>query len=613
MLRQLFLLAACLRLVLAAAPAVTKVEPPDWVAEPSGVTLRMLVTGTHLAGASVRAAFHTGSFRISQSGTHLFFDLRIPAKAAPGRYPLTITTGSGTVEAQFAIVRPLAPAGRFQGFSTDDVLYLIMPDRFANGDPSNDDSPVSRGLHDRHKSRYYHGGDFQGVIQHLPYLKDLGITALWLTPIYDNANYLSQREDGQASTDYHGYGAVDFYGVDEHFGNLAKFRELVDRAHAQGIKIILDQVANHTGPDHPWVKDPPTPTWFNGTDAEHLSNTWRTWALSGPHSTPATQKSTLEGWFAGILPDLNQNDPEAARYLIQNTLWWIGRTGIDGIREDTLPYVPRTFWHNWTAAIRSRFPSFNVVGEVLDSDPALVSYFQGGRERDGVDTGVDTLFHFPLHYVIRKVFAENSQLRGLPQLLAHDFLYPDANRLVTFFDLHDVTRFVNEPGATFDGLQRAFTFLLTTRGVPLVYYGDEIGLPGGNDPDNRRDFPGGWKDDPRNAFEPSGRTLEQQALFEHLRRLAHLRAETAALRSGKMVDLLTEDDTWAFARVTPRASVLVVFNNSKQPAALQIPLAGSGIADGAALEDCLGKAPPARARNGTVEVRLPAHSAAIYR
>jgi 1,4-alpha-glucan branching enzyme len=297
MLRQVFLLAACLRLVLAAAPAVTKVEPPDWVAEPNGITLRMLVTGTHLVGASVRAALPTGPLRISQSGTHLFFDLQIPAKTAPGHYPLTITTGSGTLKAPFAIVPPLAPAGRFQGFSSDDVLYLILPDRFANGDRSDDDPPVSRGLYDRTKGRYYHGGDFEGIIQHIPYLKDLGITALWLTPIYDNANHLNQRKqyDDQAITDYHGYGAVDFYGVDEHFGDLARFRELVDKAHAQGIKIILDQVANHTGLYHPWVKDPPTPTWFNGTDTQHLSNTWRTWTLIGPHSTPMTQRSTLEG------------------------------------------------------------------------------------------------------------------------------------------------------------------------------------------------------------------------------------------------------------------------------------------------------------------------------
>lgn len=608
MLRFLFLTTVSLRLLLAAPPAVTKVEPPDWVAEPAGATLRMLVTGTDFTGASIRAPFPTSSIRTSPSGTHLFFDFQIPANVPPGRYPIRLITLSGAAVVPFAIVPRLASAGRFRGISSDDVLYLIMPDRFANGDPSNDDPVVSQGLYNRDKGRYYHGGDFEGILQHLDYLQDLGVTALWLTPIYDNANQISSR---QAMADYHGYGAVDFYAVDEHFGDLAKFRELVDGAHGHGIKIILDQVANHTGPAHEWVKDPPTATWFHGTGAEHLSNTWRTWTLISPHSTPATQRSTLEGWFAGILPDLNQDDPEVSRYLIQNTLWWISRSGIDAIREDTLPYVPRPFWHDWTRAIHQRYPSFSVIGEVFDSDPALVSYFQGGRKRDGVDTGVDSLFDFPLHDMIRKVFAEGSPLRALPQMLAHDFLYGNPGRLVTFFDLHDVPRFMNEPGATFTGLERAVTFLLTSRGIPLIYYGDEIGLPGGSDPDNRRDFPGGWKDDPHNAFAPSGRTAEQQRLFEHIRSLIHLRSEVTALRSGRMVDLLTEDDAWAFARVTPQASVLVIFNNSKQPAALRIPLGGSGIANGAKLEDWLHKGPPVIAGD-SIDVHLPALSVAIY-
>jgi len=384
-----------LRLAYAAAPVVTKVEPPDWPVEPKGITLRMLVTGRDLAGSTVRSPFRTGPVKVSRSGTHLFVDLSIPKSAEPGKYPLEIATPEGKVEAPFSLVPALAPAGRFQGFSSDDVIYLIMPDRFANGDPSNDDPAISRGLHDRAKSRYYHGGDLAGIEQHLPYLKDLGVTALWLTPIYDNVNHLNEREryDGQAITDYHGYGAVDLYGVDEHFGDLEKFRQLVDQAHAQGLKIIQDQVANHTGPYHPWVQDPPTPTWFNGTAAQHLAETWRTWTLIDPHATVEMRKSTLDGWFIDILPDLNQDDPEVARYLIQNTLWWIGRTGIDGIRQDTLPYVPRRFWREWTAAIRQRYPDFRVVGEVFDADPAMVSFFQGGKARfDGVDSGVDTLF-----------------------------------------------------------------------------------------------------------------------------------------------------------------------------------------------------------------------------
>ena len=593
-----------------------KVEPPDWMTEPQGIALRMLITGSGFSGAAVHSAFPVEAVKVSARGTHLFCDLRIPRGAAPGRYPLEISTPAGKVEAPFAIVPALPPAGRFQGFSSDDVIYLIMPDRFANGDRSNDDPAISKGLYDSSKSRYYHGGDLQGIIDHLPYLKDLGITAIWVNPIYDNFNHLNTREtyNGEPITDYHGYGAVDFYAVDEHFGTVEKFRELVDKAHQAGIKIIQDQVANHTGPYHPWVQDPPTPTWLNGSEARHLANTWQTWTLIDPHAAPEMRKSTLEGWFVNILPDLNQNDPEVSRYLIQNTLWWIGRTGIDGIRQDTLPYAPRRFWHDWSGAIKQRYPKFNIVGEVFDGDPALVSFFQGGRAQfDGIDSGIDTLFDFPLHYAVRKVFTGGGPPRELAQTLAHDFLYRDANRLVTFVDLHDVARFLSLPGGTPAELARVFAFLLTARGIPLIYYGDEVAMEGQNDPDNRRDFPGGWKEDARNAFEPAGRTAPQQELWESLRKLTRLRAASDPLRRGSLVDLLVDDNTYAFARVLPGSQAVVVFNNAAQEVTLRIPLAGSGVRDGASLEDALGHAPPLRAQNGTGEVRLPARSVAIYR
>jgi glycosidase len=616
MTRSILLVALGLRVCYGASPAVTKVEPPDWPSEPQGITLRLLITGHDLAGSTVRSSFHTGDVKVSTSGTHLFVDLTLPKAAAPGQYPLEVVTREGTAAAPFSVAAPLAYAGRFQGFSSDDVIYLIMPDRFANGDPSNDDPAISRGLYDRTRSRYYHGGDFAGIEQHLPYLKDLGVTALWLTPIYDNVNHLNQREryDGQGTTDYHGYGAVDLYGVEEHFGNLQTYRQLVDRAHAQGLKVIQDQVANHTGPYHPWVQDPPTPTWFNGTAAQHLSNTWRTWTLIDPHATPEMRKDTLEGWFMGILPDLNQNDPEVARYLIQNTLWWIGRTGIDGIREDTLPYVPRTFWREWTTAIRKMYPAFRVVGEVFDGDPGLVSFFQGGKPRfDGVDSGVDALFDFPLQGAIGKVFTDGASTRELAQTLAHDWMYQDANRLVTFVDLHDQPRFMSGKGATWNGLERAFGFLLTARGIPMIYYGDEIGMAGGNDPDNRRDFPGGWREDAHNAFEPAGRTAEQQNLLTQVQRLTRLRAGSDALRRGRMVDLLVGDRAYAFARVTAEEQIVVVINNAPDAVTLHIPLAGAGIADGATLKDCYGSAPAAQVRDQAMDAALAGHAVAIYR
>lgn len=600
-------------------PKVLKVEPPSWWIGHSLNPVRLLIRGENLGRARIEASrpgIQVSAVRPNEAGTYLFADVLIDRQAEPGPSPLKIVNGDTAAEAPFEILAPLERQGRFQGISPADVIYLIMPDRFSNGDLANDDPLPSRGLWKRQKPRYYHGGDLAGIQQRLPYLKELGVTALWLNPIYDNANRLNEREtyDGQAITDYHGYGAVDLYGVEEHFGGLEKLRELVEAAHRSGIKVIQDQVANHVGPYHPWVKDPPSPGWLNGTESDHLSNNWQIWTLADPHAPYEIQKATLEGWFINILPDLNQRDEETARYLIQNALWWIGRTGIDGIRQDALPYMPRRFWSDWRGAIRREYPALTVIGEVWDGNPALVSFFQGGKVRfDGIDTGIEALFDFPLFYPLRRAFAEGKPIRDAAVALSQDHLYPDPSRLVTFLGLHDVPRFMNEPNASIAGLKLAFTFLFTVRGIPLLYYGDEIAMRGGGDPDNRRDFPGGWPDDPQNKFEPSGRTAEEQEVFEHVRRLAHLRAELEPLQSGSLVHLLVGEQTYAFARVKEGKAVIAIFNNGQRPAALECGAAPAGLADGARLADRLGSAPEARVEGGKIRVSLPARTAAAYK
>ena len=592
-----------------AQPVVSKIEPPSWWTGSRTGPLRMLVRGEGLAGAKVTAPAGKASvsnLKVSAKGTYLFFDLAISTRT-PGPLPLTITTPGGTAAATFQLLAPFNPGTNFQGFSADDVVYLIMPDRFSNGDPANDNPAKAPNLLDRSKSRYYHGGDLAGIIDRLPYLKSLGVTAIWFTPVYDNVDHLNQWEtyNGQAITDYHGYGAVDFYNVDEHLGSHSTLRDLVARAHSAGIKVIQDQVANHTGPYHPWVLDSPTPSWYNGTAASHLANTWQTWTIMDPHARADIQRATLEGWFANILPDLNQNDPEVRRYLIQNALWWVGTTGLDGIRQDTWPYVPRDFWRDWMAALKKEFPTLRVVGEFFDGDPALVAFSQGGRKGwDGIDTGVDSLFDFPLYYPLRRAFAEGKSLRDIPKMLAHDSLYPQPERLVTFLGLHDVKRFMNEPGATLAGLKLAYTFLLTARGIPLIYYGDEIGLPGGEDPDNRRDFPGGWLTDSRNAFTAEGRSEEQQDLWNHVAALTKLRQELPALRRGKTEHLVTEDQLYAYTRKDGAQTVLVVLNNDNKSALVSIPVAGSW-------QHRWQESDTVSAKEGQLELTIPARSARI--
>jgi len=598
-------LAIAAEVALAQTPTVEKVEPPNWWSGHSINPVRVLVRGRNLAGARMQCARVTcGAPKVNATGTYAFVDVTIPAGAAPGSYPLAMRTAGGTVSVPFTISPALPRAGRFQGFGNDDVVYSLMPDRFANGDTANDNPARSPGLLDRGRGRYYHGGDLAGIRQRLPYLKSLGVTAIWLNPLYDNNDRLNEREtyEGQPITDYHGYGAVDFYAVDEHLGTMTELRQMGDDAHRAGIKIILDMVANHTGPYHAWVTDSPTSTWYHGTAADHLANTWQTWTLADPYATPAVREATLDGWFGGFLPDLNQSDPEVARYINQNTLWWLGMSGIDGIRQDTWPYVPRTFWRGWMRAIKREYPSVKVVGEVLEGDPSLIGFFEGGRRAwDGVQTGVDALFDYPLFYPIRRAFGEGKQLREVAMMLGRDHLYVDPSSLMTIIGTHDVSRFMNETGATTDGLKLAYTLLLTVRGTPLIYYGDEIAMPGGSDPDNRRDFPGGWRGDARSAFDASGRTAAEQAVWSHVQRLLQLRASRSDLRRAPMRHLHASDQAFVYAR----GRSVIALNNDTAAVTVRLP----GVSLGT---DALGVCAQPRTEAGASVLTIPRRSGCVF-
>ncbi|HEX7317911.1 MAG TPA: alpha-amylase family glycosyl hydrolase [Pyrinomonadaceae bacterium] len=613
---------------------MTKVEPPNWWANHSINPVRVMLRGQNLGGARVEAVvgqgIRTGLVRVNDAGTYAFVDVHIERDARPGARQLRVRTAAGTADVSFSVAEPLPRAGRFQGFTNDDVIYFIMPDRFADGDPSNNNPAKSPGLYDRSKGRHYHGGDFQGIIDRLPYLKELGVTAIWINPVYDNTDRLDEREmypetEGgpkRPTTAYHGYGAIDFYGVEEHYGSMAKLKELVDKAHAGGFKVIQDQIANHTSPYHPWATDRPTPTWFYGTVENHLSNNWQKWTTMDPNASIETRRRNLEGWFIDILPDLNQDDEEVRRYLVQNTLWWLGTVGFDAVRMDTLPHVPRHFWRDWSAAIHAEYPNVNILGELFDGDPALLAYFQRGKVgHDGIDTGIDTVYDFALHYAVRDAFAKGESVRKLAQVLAHDHLYPRPEVLVPFVGVHDMQRFMNERGATVEGLKLAQTFVMTTRGTPLLYYGDELAMPGGGDPDNRRDFPGGFAGDARNAFTKRGRTTTENDVFEHLKLLGKLRAELPQLRRGALVHVYDEEQQAVFARVLAGwPPVFIAFNNDTKPATFDFD-AGllqnyyrvpPSVLEGSRFDDRLGvvKESP-RMDGGRLRLTLPPRGASI--
>jgi glycosidase len=587
-----------------AAPVANRVEPPNWwigLHDPM-----LLITGNNLAGATVST--HTNGVKIDRveqdnAGNHLFVWLKISPNAHSGNVPFNIRTAQGETELDFAL-RARSHGADIQGFSPDDVIYLIMPDRFADGDTSNDQPTQSPGTFDRAKTRAYHGGDLRGIREHLPYLKDLGVTAIWLTPIYDN--------DNTSPNDYHGYGAVDYYAVDEHLGILADFQALVDEAHRLGLKIVMDMVPNHVGPKHPWVKSPPDPQWFHGTPQQHLAAHSPFDSLTDPHSVPRQWRDVVEGWFANILPDLNQENPRTAEYLLDNALWWVESTGLDAFRLDTFPYVGRAFWSRYLAELKRAYPNFTEVGEVFHGDPTVTSYFAGGRQGpDGIDTNLTTVFDFPFYFAVRDVTLRDAPLQQLVSVWRRDSLFPHPELLVTFIANHDVVRYMGEPGATPDKLKMAFSLLLTTRGIPQLYYGDEIGMPGGGDPDNRRDFPGGFPGDPRNGFTAAGRTPTEQDVFSHLQKLLALRKQHAALRVGEQRHIFISNKLYAALRQAGDDRLLIVCNNSDEPAHAEFKLANTPLSDAHSLLP-LFAATGATINDGRVTVDVAARTLAIY-
>jgi glycosidase len=370
---------------------------------------------------------------------------------------------------------------------------------------------------------------------------------------------------------------------------LREYQELVAAAHQQRMKILFDIVPNHVGPKHPWANNPPLPDWFHGTVQHHLNSSAPVngafygagknqnhdlfEAIVDPHALPRLWRNLIEGWFVDTLPDMNTENPMVAQYLLQNAIWWAESSGLDGFRVDTFPYVSRQFWSRWHAGLRRIYPQLTTVGEVFHPDPSVTSAFVGGKKQyDGIDTGVSTVFDYPMYFALRDVLLNGAPAGRIADVLRHDALYPRPDDLVTFFGNHDVPRFASAEGSSVAKLKLAFALTLTLRGIPEFYYGDEIGMPGAGDPDNRRDFPGGWREDTRNAFSEQGRTREQQELFAYVKELLRLRREHAALSGGRLWHLFSDETSYVFARESEEERLLVVFNNSSTAREIDVSL-----------------------------------------
>ena len=580
------------------APVVQKIEPPNWWVNYTPV-LTLLLTGENLSGASVESLTKSVSVlgtEASANGHYLFVHLQLGSDVAAGTVSLHLITTAGSTTVVLPLSARADPRGRFEGISRDDVIYLIMPDRFADGDPANDQP-----FYDRSKPMAYHGGDLRGIREHLAYLADLGVTTIWLTPVWKNTD-----------ADYHGYHVVDFYALDSHMGSMQDYQALVADAHRLGMKVLIDYVVNHTGPHHPWANDPPTPTWFHGTPAHHLEPAYTFNGLVDPHASPREYLNTLDGWFAGRLPDLNPDDPTLAAYLAQNAMWWTETAQLDGFRLDTFPYSTRQFWSGWFERLDRVYPQINAIGEVSDGDPAITSFFEGGRKQfDGIDSGLATVFDFPLCYALRNVVIKGAPMDKIVEVLQHDELYPHPETLVTFIGNHDQRRFLSEDDSNTAKLKAAMALLLTLRGIPQIYSGDEIAMPGGNDPDNRRDFPGGFPGDQHDAFIAGGRTTEQQDVFAYVQALLALRRNHSALRTGKQWHIGWDATYYAFLRESPEEKLLVIYNNAPKTVALNIPVENTPLETAHELQTAFGNS-AAEIVSGQVHISLPAQTLSVF-
>lgn len=557
---------------LAALPAgaqfaITKVEPPNWWVGMQWSRVQLMVYGRDLDGAT--AAFSDPRLRVagvhSLAGkSYLFVDVDIPADLPAGDYTLSLWRNGEERKVVFPIRAREAAAESHRGFSQEDVVYLIAPDRFANGNTANDNlsgygdfNPAEPGAR--------HGGDLEGVIQRLDYLRDLGITAIWLMPVLENNGPYS----------YHGYAATDLYRIDPRLGSNEDYRRLATEAHKRGIKVIYDHVANHIGINHPWMSDLPAPDWINGSVKAHLRDKHFLSAVLDPHAHPSQAEEMRTFWFVDGMPDLNQRNPFMANYLIQNMIWWMEYAGLDGIREDTYPYPDQAFMARWARALLEEYPNTNIVGEIWVNSPAYLSQFQiESRLPRNFETNLPAVMDFPLCEAYRNYLRGEGPLRGIYDVLAQDFLYTDPANLLVFMDNHDMSRGAFLAGGRTDRMKQVLALALTTRGIPQLLYGAEINMMGGESHvELRADFPGGFPGAKRDAFTEAGRTREENEIFSFVRQLTQLRKAHPALASGRLIHQPPSwnYDVYAYWKVLGNEAVLVVVNGHDEEKLAQLP------------------------------------------
>ena len=557
-----------------------QVEPPNWWAGMRSSTLQLMLHGEDLANYSPEVHYEgltVESWHPGTSPNYLFIDLSFSSRVQPGKVPLSLRrSGYPVIGLEYELKERQKEAAAYKGFDATDVIYLITPDRFANGNPDNDIIPgmKEQGV-DRTDDYARHGGDIRGMIDHLDYIGGMGFTAIWPTPLLTN---------DMPRTSYHGYAITDFYGVDPRFGTLEEYRELSHEARLRGVKLIMDQVVNHCGLSHWWMADLPFPDWIH-YQQEYLegkpftvTNHRRT-VNQDPYASRADRELMNRGWFVPSMPDLNQGNLFLATYLIQNSIWWVETLQLGGIRQDTYPYPDKGFMARWARAIMEEYPNFNIVGEEWSHNPLLVGYWQhGAHNRDAYQSYLKSTMDFPLQQTLVKALRTeekwDSGLNMLYEGLANDFYYPRPSDILFFGDNHDMDRLFTQLGESVPLMEMALAFILTTPRIPQIYYGTELLLQNSKKPGDhgliRTDFPGGWAGDAKNGFTGEGLTEAESLMQQYLRSILIFRKQSQAIQKGDLIHFAPEDGTYLLARAMGGETAVVILNKNESPVALPL-------------------------------------------
>lgn len=564
-------------MTMQAATKIDHIEPENWYVGMKNSSLQLMVYGKNIRDSRVSVDYpgvKIDSLVRLDSPNYLFVYLNLSG-AKPGNMVLNIDGK----KVNYPLKARTMSGDKRIGFDNSDVLYMLMPDRFASG--RNITKPM-KGLNpyvvDRSKPSLRHGGDLEGVRQHLDYFNQLGVTALWFTPVLEN-----NLPDMNSQSSYHGYATTNYYRVDPRFGTNEDYARLVAEAHAKGLKVVMDMIFNHCGYDHPWVKDMPSKDWFNTPewmkkgDSYYLQTSYKLTPVLDPYASKVDKRETVDGWFVRSMPDLNQKNPHVMTYLIQNSEWWIETIGIDGIRMDTYPYADRKAMSQWMKILNEEYPNFNTVGETWVTEPAYTAAWQKDSKLSKVNSYLKTVMDFSFYDKINLAKHEETDAwwKGLNRIynsLCYDYLYENPSSVMAFIENHDTDRFL-ENGKDTLALKQALALLLTINRIPQLYYGTEVLMNGTKevtDGNVRCDFPGGFAGDKHNAFTAEGRTKAENSMFNWLSKLLKWRRNNMVITKGKQIQFIPYKGVYVIARQWNDQTILTILNGTSQPVTLPL-------------------------------------------